>query len=193
MALIAEQGFVNASIAHIAERVGVAKSAVLYYFATKDDLVAAVVHRVMEQAARAMIPAVLAADGAAARLSAYIRADCAFLDTHRTESVALFEIMTSFRSSDGLRLDQAIARAVAAEPPPPEMAPLDPSHIIEEGLRTGEFSGVSSLFGKNALRGALDGAAAELARDASYDVVGYGEQLVTIFVRGLGSGPQRTS
>jgi TetR/AcrR family transcriptional regulator, fatty acid metabolism regulator protein len=181
--LIAEQGFVNASIARIADRVGVAKSAVLYYFAAKDDLVAAIVEQVMADAARAMAPAVQAEHSAAGKLRAYIRANCLFLDAHRTESVAMFEILTSFRTADGLRLDQAIARPVAVKSPPSEMALLDPRHIVEEGVRTGEFSGAIPLFVGNAIRGALDGAVSEIARNASYDVLGYGEELVTIFDR----------
>lgn len=191
--LIAEQGFVNASIARIARRVGVAKSAVLYYFAAKDDLVGAIVQRVMAEAAEAMVPAVRAEPSATGRLSAYVRANCAFLDTHRTEAVALFEIMTSFRTGDGLRLDQAAARSVEAQPPSPELALLDPEQIIEEGVGTGEFSGVSPLFVKNVIRSALDGAVSEIARDASYDVVGYGEQLITIVGRGISARPGGTS
>jgi hypothetical protein len=99
------------------------------------------------------------------------------------ESVALFEIMTSFRTADGLRLDQAAARSVAMEPPQGDMAVLDPLRIFEQGVSNGEFDAVSPLFMKNALRAALDGAVSEIARDDSYDVIGYGEQLVTIFSR----------
>jgi AcrR family transcriptional regulator len=181
--VIAERGFVHASIAQIARRVGVAKSVVLYHFATKDDLVAAIVGRVMVECAQAMTPAVLAEESAADKLVAYIRSNCAYLDTHRMASVALFEIMTSFRTADGLRLDQAAARSVALEPPQGDMAVLDPLHIFEEGMSSGEFDDVSPLFMKNALRAALDGAVSEIARDDSYDVLGYGEQLVTIFSR----------
>jgi hypothetical protein len=32
-----------------------------------------------------------------------------------------------------------------------------------------------------ALRGALNGAVLEIARDPEYDVLGYGEELVTVF------------
>lgn len=187
--LIAEQGFVNASIARIAERVGVAKSAVLYYFATKDDLVAAIVEQVIGDAARVMAPAVMAEDSAAAKLAAYIRANCAFLDEHRTESVAMFEIMTSFRTPAGLRLDQAMARSVAAQAPPAEVALLDPRKIVDEGVRTGELAAAVPLFVANAIRGALDGAVSEIARDACYDVIGYGEQLVAIFDRATTARP----
>lgn len=183
IAVIAEKGFMHASIAQIARQVGVAKSVVLYYFATKDDLVTAIVGRVMVESAQVMAPAVRAGERASDKLAAYIRSNCAFLDTHRLESVALFEIMTSFRTADGLRLDQAAARSVAMEPPQGDMAVLDPIHIFEEGVRSGEFDEVSPLFMKNALRAALDGAVAEIARDGSYDVIGYGEQLVTIFSR----------
>ena len=187
--LIAEQGFVNASIARIAERVGVAKSAVLYYFAGKDDLVGAVVQQVMAGAAEVIVPAVLGEDTAAGKLRTYIRSNCTFLDAHRTESVALFEIMTSFRTPDGLRLDQAILRSVEADPPPSAIALLDPLWIIEEGVQAEEFTAVNTLFFKNALRAALDGAVSELARDMSYDVIGYGEQLIAIFDRAtIGGG-----
>lgn len=181
--LIAEQGFVNASIARIAGHARVAKSAVLYYFAGKDALVAAIVERIMTAAGEAIAPAVEAEPTAAGKLCAYIRANCAFLDAHRTESVALFEIMTSFRTADGLRLDQAAARSAMA--PAGEHASLDPLTIIESGVRGGEFAPVSPLFTKNALRAALDGAVSELARDASYDVAGYGEQLVELFAGAL--------
>jgi TetR/AcrR family transcriptional regulator, fatty acid metabolism regulator protein len=84
-----------------------------------------------------MAPAVQTEHSAAGKLRAYIRANCLFLDAHRTESVAMFEILTSFRTADGLRLDEAIARSVAVKFPPSEMALLDPRHIVEEGVRTG--------------------------------------------------------
>ena len=181
--VIAAHGFGQASIARIAEQVGVAKSVVLYHFATKDELVGAIVAHVMTGGVTAMVPALVAEPTAAGKLAAYIRANCAYLDAHRTESVAMFEITTSFRTADGLRLDQAAARSVEADPPPGDAALLDPLHIFELGVGNGEFADLSPPFMKNALRAALDGAVSELARDPQYDVVGYGEQLVAVFDR----------
>lgn len=181
--VIAARGFAQASIARIAQRAGVAKSVVLYHFASKDDLVAAIVAQVMAEGARSIAPAVSAEAGAAGRLAAYIRANCAYLDAHRTASVAMVEIMTGFRTADGLRLDQAAARSAGARPPSGDMALLDPVHIFELGVDSGEFGELSPAHMKNALRGALDGAVAEIARDESYDVIGYGEVLVTVFER----------
>ncbi|MCL2393957.1 MAG: TetR family transcriptional regulator, partial [Acidimicrobiaceae bacterium] len=183
--LIAEQGYVGASVGKIAMRSGVVKSAVLYYFAGKDALVAAIVMRVMGDAATALAPAVLAETTALGKVAAYIRANCAFVDSHRTASVAMFEIMTSFRTDDGLRLDQAAQRSVQQEPPGGDIALLDPESILEEGVRSGELAPIDPRFTKNALRAALDGAVFELARDPSYDVVGYGEQLVALFTTAL--------
>jgi AcrR family transcriptional regulator len=45
--LIAEQGHARASLSRIAKRAGVSKAAVLYYFKTKDDLLDAVLARVL--------------------------------------------------------------------------------------------------------------------------------------------------
>lgn len=174
--VIAEAGYAQASIAKIADGIGVAKSVVLYHFATKDDIIAAVVAEVLGTAAAVIGPAVAAAPSAAERLTAYIRANVAFIDGHRVAATALLDIVTSYRSAEGLRLDQAAETSIA-----PELLALDPESILAEGVRTGEFRPLRTVFVKNALRAALDGAVWELARDPGYDVVGYGEELVTSF------------
>lgn len=181
--LIAAEGYLNASIARIAGRAGVAKSAVLYYFSGKDDLVTAIVEHVFARGAAMIIPAVAVETTASGKLTAYIRANCAFLDTHRAAAVAMYEILTGFRTHDGLRLDQAAARSVAEAPPPEEWAGLDPVGILDLGARAGEFEIASPQVVADILRAALDGAAAQIARDLSYDVTGYGEQLVALIDR----------
>ena len=61
------------------------------------------------------------------------------------------------------------------------MAALDPLTIFTEGVNNGEFRDLSPLLMKNILRGALDSAAQEYARDPEYDVIGHGEAIVEIF------------
>jgi TetR/AcrR family transcriptional regulator, fatty acid metabolism regulator protein len=181
VALIAELGYPQVSIAKIAERINVAKSVVLYHFKTKDALIAAIVEDVMTTAAVTMAPLLTAESTAAGKLSAYIRANVAVLHEHRLRSVAMFEIVGAYRSADGRRFDQVAAESVQAEPPEGELALLDPLAIFDAGVRSGEFRPLPSVFMRNALRAALDGAVSELARDLDYDVLGYGEELVTIF------------
>lgn len=99
------------------------------------------------------ISSVRSADGAyTGKLAAYIRANCINIDRHRTESVAMFEIMTSFRTTDGLRLDQAAERSVTDNPLQGDAALLDRIHIFDSGLQRGEFPELSPPFMKNALR-----------------------------------------
>lgn len=179
--IIATRGYGQASVAKIAEHVGVAKSVVLYHFKTKSDIIEAAVTAVFLQAALVITPAVAAEPIAAGKLSAYIRANTAFLAGNRTAAIAMLEIVTNYRSDDGLRFDQVAAQEVQENPPTGDLAFLDPFAIFAEGVRSGEFRSLSAVFMKNALRAALDGAVWELARDPDYDVVGYGEELVTVF------------
>lgn len=181
MEIIGTGGYAQASVAKIADHIGIAKSVVLYHFASKYDIIEAAVAAVMSQAASAIVPAVRAETTAAGRLTAYIRANARFIAENRIAAVALLDIVTSYRSSDGLRFDQAAAKSVGDDPPTGDLALLDPSTIFIEGVDSGEFRPLSAEFMKNALRAALDGAVWEVARDAEYDVVGYGEELVTVF------------
>jgi len=178
---IATKGYTQASLAKIAEHVGIAKSVVLYHFTSKTDIIEAVVAAVFGQAAAIIAPAVAAESTARDKLAAYIRANVQFIQDSRLAAVAMLEIVTSFRTEDGLRLDQAAARSVQSSPPSGELTMLDPLALITEGINSGEFRTMSAVFTKNALRAALDGAVWEVARDPAYDVIGYGEQLVTMF------------
>ncbi|KRD20686.1 TetR family transcriptional regulator [Mycobacterium sp. Root265] len=175
---IATKGYTQASLAKIAEHVGIAKSVVLYHFTSKTDIIEAVVAAVFGQAAAIIAPAVAAESTARDKLAAYIRANVQFIQDSRLAAVAMLEIVTSFRTEDGLRLDQAAARS---GPPSGELTMLDPLALITDGINSGEFRTMSAVFTKNALRAALDGAVWEVARDPAYDVIGYGEQLVTMF------------
>lgn len=177
MRVIAEGGYAQASIAKIADHIGVAKSVVLYHFKTKDDIIEAVVAAVFAAASVAMASAVASATSPAERLSAYIRSNAAFIDANRVAATALLEIVSGYRSADGMRLDQA----ASAEPLEGAVAALNPESIFADGVRSGQFRSLSPTFMKNALRASLDGAVWELSRDPDYDVIGYGEELVTTF------------
>lgn len=179
--IIATKGYAQASVAKIADHVGIAKSVVLYHFKTKTDIIEAAVATVFGQAAAVIAPAVTAENSAGARLAAYIRANARFVADSRIAAVAMLEITTSFRTEDGLRLDEAATRSAHAVAPTGDLALLDPLAILSDGIDRGEFRAMSAVFAKNALRAALDGAVWEIARDPEYDVIGYGEELVAMF------------
>ncbi|MBA0044738.1 TetR/AcrR family transcriptional regulator [Mycobacteroides sp. LB1] len=181
--VLADAGYPQTSLSKIAEHVGVAKSAVLYHFTSKTDVIESVMAEAFTRAATVMVPAVQAESTATGRLTAYIRANIEFVVSNRVAAIALLEIICGYRSQDGLRFDQAAAGTA----PPAEFAAMDPEAIFTEGVASGEFQPVSPPFMKNALRAALDGVVWELGRDPDYDAIGYGEQLVDIFTRAVGA------
>ena len=183
--VLAGAGYPQTSLAKIAEHVGVAKSAVLYHFTSKTEVIESVMLEVFTRAATIIVPAVHAESTALARLTAYIRANIEFVASNRVAAIALLEIITGYRNQDGLRFDQAAAGVA----PPAEFAAMDPEAIFTDGVATGEFESVSPRFMKNALRAALDGAVWELGRDPDYDATGYGEQLVDMFTKAVGVAP----
>jgi AcrR family transcriptional regulator len=181
--VIAAAGYPRTSIAKIADHVGIAKSVVLYHFATKNALVTAIVEDVLTRGAAVMVPAMAAETTAAGKLSAYIRSNMRFMQVNQRDTVAVLEILSGFRTESGLRLDQKLEQDTAADPPQGDMALLDPIAILELGMGRGEFRELSPVLVRNALRAAIDGAAWELGRDPDYDVIAYGEELVEIFAR----------
>lgn len=190
IAVIAEHGYPAASVAKIADHVGIAKSVALYHFRTKDELVAAVTVAVFTTAAGHIVPAIAAADTATDKLAAYIRSNATFLAEHRAETVALREIATTYRTPEGRRFDEAVTADTATNPPQGDLALLDPAAIFALGVSSGEFrADLDPIRAGSALRGALDGAATDLARlsaiGVTYDPIAYGETLVEIFTRGV--------
>src|ERR1700735_5101156 len=87
--IIAELGWAQTSIRRIADRVGVAMSAVLYHFGTKDNLVEAVIEEMYRSAVSVGVPALASESTATGRLAAYIRGSIAYFDTHRSHLRAL--------------------------------------------------------------------------------------------------------
>jgi TetR/AcrR family transcriptional regulator, fatty acid metabolism regulator protein len=175
--LIAEHGYMQASVSRIAERAGVAKSVVLYHFESKDELVGAVITDIYLTAAAIMVPAIEAESTAAGKLRAYIRSNAAFIDAHREQALTVLEIWTSYRTSSGLRLDEAAAQSE----PGGDLAKLDPEPIFRLGQEIGEFREFPPQAMAVAMRQAVDGAVLMCSRDRDFDVLGYCEELVTVF------------
>jgi TetR/AcrR family fatty acid metabolism transcriptional regulator len=179
--LIAERGYGNASIAKIAEKAGIAKSVVLYHFATKDELVGVVVTQMSLAAASAMVPAVEAEATAAGKLRTYIRVSGEYIESHRSYALALLDIGTSFRSR---RLDAAPHGTSEGG-----LAPPDPEAIFELGQRNREFRSFDPATMAVALRQAIDGAVLLVSRDPDFNIARYCEELVTLFDRATRRDP----
>lgn len=182
--VIAELGWAQTSIRKIAERVGVAMSAVLYHFGNKDNLVDAVIEEMYRSALAAVGPAIAAEATAWGKLTAYVIASINYFDTHRIQLAALSQLGTAYRPEDGRRFDELGMTPELAE----ELAVLDPMTILAAGKRDGEFGDLPVQSTAIALRGAVNAVVDKILRDPGFDADGYGRDILAIFGKALGAG-----
>lgn len=177
--VIAEVGWAQTSIRKIADRVGVAMSAVLYHFGTKDNLVQAIIEQMYRSALAVVVPAVQAESTATGKLNAYIRATVEYFDAHRVHLVALSQLASGYRPSDGRSFKELGLSTALAE----ELAALDATPILRAGQDSGEFGDFPVESVATALSGAGNAIVEKLMQEPNFDAHRYGEDLVEIFGR----------
>lgn len=177
--VIAEVGWAQTSIRKIADQVGVAMSAVLYHFGTKDNLVEAIIEQMYRSALAAVVPAVEAEPTAAGKLNAYIRATVTYFDAHRIDLAALSQLASSYRPHDGRSFKELGLNPALTE----ELAALDATPILRAGQNSGEFGEFPVESVATALSGAGNALVEKLLQDPNFDAHRYGEDLVEIFGR----------
>ena len=180
--VIAEVGWAQTSIRRIADRVGVAMSAVLYHFGTKDKLVDAIIEHMYRSALAVVVPAVDAESTAAGKLTAYIRATVGYFDTHRMHLAALNQLASSYRPSGGRSFNELGLSPELAE----ELTALDATAILKSGQLAGEFGEFPVDSVAMALSGAGHALVYKFMREPDFDAHRYGEDLVAIFNRVVG-------
>jgi AcrR family transcriptional regulator len=179
--VIAEIGWAQTSIRKIADRVGVAMSAVLYHFGSKDKLVDAIIEEMYRCALAVVTPALDVESSATGKLTAYIRSSIGYFNSHRSQLAALGQLGAGYQPSDGRRFDELGLTPELRE----ELTALDPTAILLAGQRDHEFGDFPCASMALALRGAVNAAAEKILRDPAFDARAYGEDLVAIFDRAV--------
>lgn len=179
IATVNEIGYHRASLSEIAVRAGVAKSAIVYYFSSKEALLLSVVDDVFTRLDEAITPLVLAQTDPAAQLRAYARAYLAHVDTHRAEVIAGIEIVVSHRTEDGTPLyltgtaeDSKLLRG-----------------ILTAGMDTGVFRRMPLDHAVNIIEALLDVWTTDLQRDLNAPLDALGEATITFLMHGLIAAP----
>lgn len=179
IATVNEIGYHRASLSAIAERAGVAKSAIVYYFSSKESLLLSVVEDVFTRLDEAITPLVLAQTDPAAQLRTYARAYLAHVDTHRAEVTAGIEIVVSHRTDDGTPLyltgtaeDTKLLR-----------------DILTAGMDAGVFRRMSLDFAVSIVEALLDVWTTDLQRDLNAELDALGEETIVILMQGLAASP----
>ncbi|HTX01656.1 MAG TPA: TetR/AcrR family transcriptional regulator [Acidimicrobiales bacterium] len=171
---IAEVGLAQASLARIAERLGISKGVISYHFAGKDDLIRQVAIDILEAGRAYIVPRLGAESTGPAVLRAYIEANLAFMNEHRHAMVAIVEIgRNGLLAEDGRRRVDGEEVGIAAR----RLGELLARFQAAGDLRDDFDPGVMAL----AIRAAIDAIPHRLARDPDLDLDKYTTEIATIF------------
>jgi TetR/AcrR family transcriptional regulator, fatty acid metabolism regulator protein len=169
---IAEMGFAKASVDQIARLAGVSKGVITYHFPKKQEIVDAVIERVIAAGRAYIEPRIMAEKSMAGRLRAYIESDLEFIDANRKPLIALVEIAMNARRADGSLVigpDSLAQRAASLE------------ELLRAGQQSGEFRRFNTRVMALTIIQAIDGVPALLAREPNLDVKLHARELATVF------------
>ena len=169
---IAEMGFANASVDQIAKRAGVSKGVITYHFPSKEEIVNAVIEKVVVAGRAYMEPRIMAETSAAERLRAYIVSDLEFIDANRKPLIALVEIAMSARRADG-------SLVIGPESLAQRAANLE--ELLRAGQRSSEFRRFNTRVMALTIIPAIDAVSHSLRCEPSFDIKLHAKELATVF------------
>lgn len=171
---VAALGYAQTSLARIAERAGISKGVILYYFKSKARLLEQVVSAIYTEAVQTVAPQIAAQPTAARRLQVYISSAVEYIGSHRTQMLALVEIANNSRTQDG-RPRYTIAWQG------PILADLEA--LLRQGQKEGNFRSFDPRVMAVTIRRAIDVVPSLIAANPDLDVESYAREVVTLFDR----------
>lgn len=175
IATVNEVGYHRASLAEIADRAGVAKSAIVYYFGSKEALLMQVLDDTFTALGTAVEAAVEKESAPDARLCAYAESYLSHVDAHRAEVAAGVTIVLSHRAADGTPLyltvsddDTALLRS-----------------ILGAGMESGHFRRMPLADAVHIAESLLDLAITTVQRDLSADLTTLAPEILRFLLSGL--------
>lgn len=181
---IAEVGYGQASLARIAQRVGISKGVIVYHFDSKEDLVKAVVVEVLSKARDYMAPRIEATSGGREKLRAYIDSNIGFMGDYRSHMIAIAEIARGARDAVGNRMFDASALETGTA----ALAQLLASFQVRGEFRANFDSRVMA----ETIRAAIDAVPRRMADNPDLDVDVYRRELTDLFDLATRSETTRT-
>lgn len=175
IATINDVGYHRASLAEIAKRTPIAKSAIVYYFGSKDTLLLHVIDQVFSALGTAVETAVARAVTPEARLRAYAESYLDHVSVHRDEVAAGVTIVVSHRGADGVPLyltaseeDTALLRS-----------------ILSDGMAAGVFRQMPLPSATTIVESTLDIAITTLQQDLDSDLTTLNAEIISFIFHGL--------
>jgi AcrR family transcriptional regulator len=171
---LATLGYAQASLAQIAQRAGISKGVIVYYFSSKEELFAQVVKEIYTAGADFIRPQFVAQPTATLKLRTYIQTNVAYIGTHPLQMMAIREIALNWRTPEGApRFRDANEE--------PALQALEA--LLRHGQHNGEFRTFDPLVMAVTIRQAIDAVPRLLAANPPLDVEAYARELATLFER----------
>ncbi|HEX4011675.1 MAG TPA: TetR/AcrR family transcriptional regulator [Solirubrobacteraceae bacterium] len=186
---IAEVGYRQASLARIAQRIGISKGVIAYHFGSKEELIREVVGDVLNLAEAYMRPRIAAESGGPAVLRAYIESNLGFMAEHRNHLVAVVEIARNADRADRAEADrpdgaEGVGRSAGRPAQALAGAQVALTQLLARFQAAGELRDdfdpeVTAL----AIRAAIDAVPRRLAERPQLDLTHHGRELADLFDR----------
>lgn len=187
---VAEVGFHKASLARIAERMGIAKGGIIYHFSSRDELIKAALQEVFDRLSQHMVERLSGATSLREAVRLYVVTLVGYLDRHRDEVRLISEGFAAAQSPESAG-EQVESRWSG-------LADLLDQAVTETG-RAGVDTKVLAI----SVSGGIDALVTEALRDTGFDLRAAAERLADMVDRvigpaqtapeGPGSAPQDTT
>ena len=169
--VIAEHGYRNASLARIAQHLGISRGLISYHFSGKAELIAQVLVTVYTDAAAVMGVRVDAEQTPAGRLEAYVRSNIDYIRDNPARMVAVSAIITGGDIGNLPGIDHAAAAAQM-------YGVLE--EVFREGQLRGEFRDFDVRVMARGVRALIDAVPTIVADENGIDAHTCAEELVTL-------------
>jgi AcrR family transcriptional regulator len=176
IAVIADVGYENASLARIAERAQVSKGLVSHHFTDKDRLMEAVVTTTLTALRDAVAASVDVTAPVPEVIRAAIHRAAGLRSTHRSELLALRQIVTGLRAADGTQRFG--------------LGDYEETYLAQEGLfRRGQDEGTLREFDTRVMavtyQGAIDMMLTYLDEHPEADAAHYADELADLLIAAM--------
>ncbi|MBJ3811869.1 TetR/AcrR family transcriptional regulator [Streptomyces flavofungini] len=177
--LISTKGYPATSLSAIAEQAGLSKAAVLYHFASKDNLTRAALNHVLEEFTAYVGDRVAAEEDPRAAVIAYVRAMIGYQQAHRRHVRVITEMLLD--DHGGTRLKTPGSHDTAGR----WQALAD---LLAEGQQAGTFRAFDVRTVSLAVGGAIDGVIGHWLAHPDLDLDAAAAELETFTLNAIGAG-----
>lgn len=145
---LADRGFINTTLAEIADQIGVSKGVISYHFDGKDELIDATLDTIIDTQVALRQKRIDEREDPLGKLRAFFEANIEFIKQYPYYIPAMLELWASYSSVEA----KQYFNRKAYEPARSQL-----SEIFQAGQESGVFSTINPMINASLIQGAIDG------------------------------------